>query len=561
MLQIFRDRDREPLRDLVPWAGEFAGKYLISAVQALRLTQDPALRAHLATFVTDLVATQHESGYLGPFPTQEGMIGEGRWDLWGQYHVLLGLFEWFRETGDRNALNACLKCADHFCAEFLGGEKRVLHAGWEEMNESCSHIFALLYQAFGEPRYLQLLREIERDWEVPPSGDYVRTALEGTPFYKTPKPRWEGLHCVQAIAELYFIRGEEGYRKAFLQIWRSIQEGDRHNTGGFSSGEQATGNPYDPNAIETCCTVAWMAITVDALRMTGDPRAADELELSLYNATLGSQSPSGRWWTYNTPMDGERKASAHDIVFQARAGSGELNCCSVNAPRGIGFLAEWGVMQSAEGLALNYYGEGVWGTTTPQGDRVLIEQETDYPRSGSIALRVLPQDAEGARFTLSLRIPGWSEQTSVLLNGEPVSGVPAGAYLRLERAWSASDRLEIELDMRLRLWSGEREAEGKAAVYWGPMLLAYDPRFDVYAPDALPEIEFAQTPLCLNTEGVPTPRPYLLLRFATQDGGTVTLCDFASAGAGGNLYRSWLPRKDGTPLPYSEGNPLRTVRV
>ena len=28
MLQILRDRDRQPVRDLVPWAGEFAGKYL-----------------------------------------------------------------------------------------------------------------------------------------------------------------------------------------------------------------------------------------------------------------------------------------------------------------------------------------------------------------------------------------------------------------------------------------------------------------------------------------------------------------------------------------------------
>ena len=40
MLEIFRDRDRQPLRDMVPWAGEFAGKYLTSAVQILRLTQD-----------------------------------------------------------------------------------------------------------------------------------------------------------------------------------------------------------------------------------------------------------------------------------------------------------------------------------------------------------------------------------------------------------------------------------------------------------------------------------------------------------------------------------------
>src|ERR1043166_3668328 len=33
MLEMFRDRDRRPLREMVPWAGEFAGKYLTSAVE------------------------------------------------------------------------------------------------------------------------------------------------------------------------------------------------------------------------------------------------------------------------------------------------------------------------------------------------------------------------------------------------------------------------------------------------------------------------------------------------------------------------------------------------
>ena len=128
MLEIFRDRDRAPQRDLVPWAGEFAGKYLISAVQALRITRDRALRACLKAFVAELIATQRADGYLGPFPAREGMIGPGRWDLWGQYHVMLGLYVWYKETGDIAAFAACRRCADLFCKTFLEGGKRVAAA-------------------------------------------------------------------------------------------------------------------------------------------------------------------------------------------------------------------------------------------------------------------------------------------------------------------------------------------------------------------------------------------------------------------------------------------------
>jgi DUF1680 family protein len=556
MLQMFRDRDRTPRRDLVPWAGEFAGKYLLSAVGGLRLTKNARLETHLRRFVADLIATQDKDGYLGPFPRDQRMTGKGLWDLWGQYHVMLGLYLWYRETGDRAALDACRRGADLLCRTFLDGGRRVVQAGSEEMNESSIHIFTLLYRETGEPRYLRLVHEIERDWQTPPSGDYVRTALAGKPFYHTPKPRWESLPSIQAIAELHTITGDDRYRRALDQVWWSILEGDRHTTGGFSSGEQATGNPYDPRPIETCCTIAWMALTVDYLRLMGDARAADELELSTWNAVLGAQNAEGRWWTYNTPMDGERKASGHDIVFQARAGSPELNCCSVNGPRGLGLLSEWAAMTAADGITLNYYGPSAVRVAAPSGHAVRLTQDTDYPVGGEVRLTVAPEVAE--RFVLRLRVPGWSRRTSLRVNGVEETDVRPGTYRALDRVWKRGDVIILSFDLSPRLWVGERDAAGKAAFYHGPLLLAYDPRFDTYDPTRLPEVD-ARGAVKDRPGRVPLPPPLLLRQFRTADGRGITLCDFASAGAAGNRYVSWLPARGIQPATFRRENPLRAV--
>jgi len=545
ILEMFRVRDREPRPALVDWAGEFAGKYLISAVQALALTRNAELRTHVERYVRELISTQAEDGYLGPFPKGERLLGH--WDLWGHYHVIEGLLLWHEATGDAEALEAARKAADLACRIYLDGSRRVAEAGSPEMNMSFMHGLALLHRATGEARYLEFARKIEKEWEG--AGDYLRTGLAGVEFFQSPKPRWESLHCLQALFEMWRITGEAKYRQAFEHHWRSILRHDVHNAGSFSSGEQATGNPWAPGAIETCCTIAWMALSVDMLKLTGDPLVADELERSTWNGALGAQHPSGRWWTYNTPMDGAREASAHSIVFQARAGTPELNCCSVNGPRALGMLGDWAVMRDAGGLTVNWSGPLEVQTATADGKRVRLRCETDYPRSGKLKWIVEP-DVPGD-FIVRFRIPAWSTRTTARVQGREIP-TAAGKYLVVQRRWERGDTVELELDMQVRAVAGERQARGKASLFRGPLLLAWDQRFHDHDEAAIPPVDLTRL---AEVKPIDSPagalRPWLLAEVPATGGGVLKLCAYANAGATGTRYRSWLPA---LPRPVTTGD-------
>lgn len=564
MLEMFRDRDRRPLRDMVQWAGEFAGKYLTSAVQTLRLTGDPGLKGQIEMFVGELITLQADNGYLGPWPSEWAMTnlapnfvhdtaeedrkGEGTWDTWGHYHITLGLLMWHADTGDAAALACACRMGDLLCEVYLGDKSpRLVDTPYTEMNLAPAHSLALLHQVTGELRYRQLAEQIVEEFAAVDesgaylTGNYLEGPLAGVEFFELPKPRWESLHPIMALSELYAVTGNERYRDAFERMWWSIVATDRHNTGGFSSGEQATGDPFVFFGIETCCTIAWIALGIEMLRMTGDSRVADELEFSTVNSVIGLHSVSGRWCTYDTPPDGKRFAFLRDN-WHARPGCSELNCCAVNGPRGIGMVSDWALMRVEEdggiaGLLLNWYGPSEMTARLDDAVEITLRQVTEYPFDGRVELAVVP--SAPAAFCLKLRIPQWSTDTRVTVNGEAIANVEPGAYLSIDREWRTGDLVVIDFDMTLHFWVGENACAGRTSIYRGPILLAYDPRYndiDGIDPPVLDarqlEFQAAQWEHWLP--------PGLLLEFTAANGQAVRLCDFGSAGEVGREYKSWL---------------------
>ena len=536
---------------IMVWYGEFAGKLLTGMVFSYKLTADEALRGKIEELVDALIAAQGDDGYIGTYTNGRFSVGADNWDLWNHYHIIYGMYQWWRVSGDARALRLCTRALDYIIAfmnENNGGS--FIPSGGLEMNAAIGHAFALIYKATGEQRYLDAcLQMVDTDWDR--IGNWFKDALAGKDFYQANLHRWEALHPVSMLATLYEVTGEEKYYDALEHIWYSIAKTDRHNAGSYSSGEGSQGTPYLSGAgaeIETCCTVAWMALGVEYYSVSKNPYVIDELELSFFNGMLGSLLENRREVTYNTPMvgqvtggnyDGRKIDSATDIAFQWNSGSPDFTCCQANAARGLAQLSEWGVATDSENLYVNYYGPSTAHTKTPGGGSVTIAQDTEYPKNGEIVI-TLGGMQQAEYFAMNFRIPSWSKQTTVQVNGEAPVAVSSGSYYADSRTWKNGDTIRISLEMSVHFWAGEQLFEGMTSAYYGPILMTLDERAEPGRTVTNTKFEDAAF-LDVKVSSVAQDGGWLYFDVTDKNGESVRLVDYASAG--------WFT--DGEPGDYS----------
>lgn len=125
MLVMFRDRDRKPHRNMVPWTGEFAGNYLTHAVQIRRLSGDGRLCRHLEQFVKELCSCQttdddlgcwlpgsHLNNHVPNCSFQWNQNNEKNWETWSYYYMIFGLLLWNEVSGDNAILSTAGRITD-----------------------------------------------------------------------------------------------------------------------------------------------------------------------------------------------------------------------------------------------------------------------------------------------------------------------------------------------------------------------------------------------------------------------------------------------------------------
>lgn len=552
LVKPYRDKLEEGFKD---WRCEYWGKWFTSLALADAYRPTATSRAKLDEGARALVATAAPDGYLGTRQPEHRLKG---WDVWGRKYALLGMVAYYDRTGDAPALAAACRHLDTLLAQTGPGKTNIADIGTHKGLAASSILepTVQLYQRTGEKKYLDYAQYIVGQWSQPSHHvpqctnglRLIEDSLAGvTPMNMRWNKAYEMMSCYEGLCELYRVTGEKNYLNASIKLAEGVLSHETTILGPGTSREHwCNGHTNQTAAVsqpmETCVTATWMKFLHQLLRCTGDVRYADELERNLYNGLLGAQLPDGSWWAYFSGVNGERVPSLmqHDEVG--------LSCCVVSGPRGLLLTPQWAVMTAAEGPVVNLYFPGTAEVVTPAGQKVVIGQQTEYPVANKIEITL--DLAKPEAFTLALRIPAWSADTHLTINGETVATQP-GSYAKLQRTWQRGDRVQLVLDLRGRILKAP-DGNGQLAIVRGPLVLALDSRL-------APEVTFEAKAL-LDRSAAPfirlKPNPAAAARIGawmafdvplTVEGKpqTLIMCDYASAGTAWsttNQYRVWLPQ-------------------
>lgn len=528
-----------------PWIGEHVGKWMHAATLAWANSGGSALRMKLDGVASALIAAQENDGYLGTYVPEErfGLFDGADWDVWSHKYCLLGLLTYHRYTGHAGALNAARKAGDLLISNFPA-KRSILAAGTHKGMAATSVLepIVLLYRLTADQRYLAFARYIVASWEEDGGPSIVKTLLNEGKVRKTGNGKaYEMLSNIVGMSELARVTGDRALIDASLNAWADIVDTQRFITGTTSRWEyfQADHDLRGDNMAhvgETCVTTTWIQLNLSLLQLTGEARFGHELERSWYNHLSAAQHPGGDDWCYFTALEG-RKHYDKDIT-----------CCHSSGPRGMALapLAAYLVGRGDDGrdaLLVNSF-EPSRATLMLGGQSVTVEQRSEFPRRGQATLRLAM--AKPANFGIKVRAPDWARPMAV-----------EGASLRdgwaeiPARLWRSGDVISIEYALTSSLIEGDHHLEGRAAINWGPFVLAYEQEANKsLAVPYLLRLKRAAVPVRSAT-GMP-------LGFEAQvatDEGPVQVakfCTFADAGADGGVYRVWLRAPDAAGAPPHE---------
>jgi DUF1680 family protein len=236
--------------------------------------------------------------------------------------------------------------------------------------------------------------------------------------------------------------------------------------------------PNDTAYAETCASVAMVFFARRMLEAEPNGKYADIMELELYNGVLSGMQLNGKKFFYVNPLEvvpgvsGELYGYKH--VLPRRPKWYGCACCPPNVARLIMSLNNYAWSENKNCAFNHLYMGGSIELNLSGGVR--IECASGYPWKNSIHYSVYPK-SNGAEFTLAVRVPAWSREYSVNINGEPFAANFKDGYAYITRRWNTAEKIILTICVEPRRVYANTKVRANAgciAIMRGPLVYCFE---------------------------------------------------------------------------------------
>ena len=542
--------------------GEMWAKAVRSGAMLYAYNRDPELKQILKNTVNKVFGYVRTNGTLACVPADQQPDGKGG-DIWERKYVMLGLSQYYAHIEkDPRVLKLMIDEANSVIDQIGDAPKKDINSqGWSRTGiESYSVMEPMmrLYKLTGDKRYLDFCTYLIEKGGCrganifQESLDNVRPRKMGNGYPKA----YEMLSVYEGLAEYYRCTGDAKWKKAIMNLFENLKKYEITIIGNGGADQpyfpKWRGEAWDDTALEqtnpkiermmeTCAGVTWMKLCSQILRLTGDASAVDYIEKYVYNGLLGAMKPGGNGFSYVNLLNG-RKVT--DSGWGTSVNGMAVTCCNLSGPMGLAYIPYVAVMQAKQGPVINLYNAAKVNALTAKGRNVALSIDTRFPLNNQVTITVNPVKDE--KFDIKLRIPGWSQNTRLKVNGEDMGPVEAGKYFTLTRKWAKGDKIELTLDMRCKLIDAPHGSNPAGwnyqAVIYGPIVLARDENIDAdynkpvqVKADANGEVQLT----AVDPTRVGTRMEFIV----PTTSGNIRMVDYSSVdGWKGKNVCTWLPK-------------------
>jgi DUF1680 family protein len=479
---VLADAAPRPDRRFTEFSGDVSGRYLEALARA-----EPRADAKfdsLDAVLGGLPALQKPAGFFGEAFNADTVKAGDMAILWGNGRLLIGFMEAYRRRGDTNALAAARKLGDFFVRigprlndpkvreAFSGDQHAVGYICWTQIIEG----LVALHAATKDAHYRDLAMAV---------ADRVS---------RHPGQHSHGfLTSLRGMVDLYRVTGQKRFLDKAAAEWQGVIDSGNLLPHG------AVPEAFRPMMMrdEGCAEADWLRLSLALWASTRDLKYLDEAEHELFNEFSLNQFADGDFGHRTIGGSGVggslayvKPSSDPNAPMQIVGGMSPCArawwCCTLH-----GLRAFPDVMDSvfhAERDTLYYdlpvSGTGAVGSLAARADSTLA-------RDASVRLEITA--ADGAKRTIALRCPAWSDSPAVSLNGQAADARIDGGWLKIQRVWTKGDALVIQYPLLSRVVENPVNTNVIGLAH-GPWMLGVE-------PSASPA--FFDEPMQRNTVEVP----------------------------------------------------------